>query len=448
MKVAILPSLVLLALAGCGSWQRVGSTASPDRGESLTEILDVQAVYHRLGRLTATGPLPFVGSVAFLGGAGDTTVALIGISLDNHSFTFQKEGNGFVAHYRVELSAQAPGGALVELGKDQTLRVTSFEETQRIDESILFQDALQLPAGPHHFVIVVHDKESQDQAQGRAEGDLVVPSFKPGSFTAPILAYRAKGRASREDPIGLLVNPRGTLSYGEDTALAYVEAYSMPGPALVPLELIDGNDSVVARDTLRVTGGRGVESFVYRFSPDSAPLGELRLTVGSGPEARQATALVSFSSSWVATNFEDMLNLLRYFPGSEALDSLRHATPADRSTRWHEFYRSTDPNPATPANEALDGYFGRITLANQRFRDEGVPGWRTDRGEVLIRIGEPDEIFDASPVSEGRIIRWTYTSDQISLFFTDETGFGRFKLTQSSRSDLERVAGRLSRQEG
>src|SRR6185295_8314817 len=136
---------------------------------------------------------------------------------------------------------------------------------------------------------------------------------------------------------------------------------------------------------------------------------------GSGPETRAATALVSFSSSWGATNFEDMLSLLRYFPGSEALDSLRHATPADRSARWHEFYRSTDPNPATPANEALDQYFGRITLANQRFTDEGVPGWRTDRGEVLIRIGEPDEVFDASPLSEGRIIRWGYTQYQLTL---------------------------------
>jgi GWxTD domain-containing protein len=222
----------------------------------------------------------------------------------------------------------------------------------------------------------------------------------------------------------------------------------MPGSAAVPLELIDGNDSVVARDTLRVTGGRGVESFVYRFSPDSAPLGELRVSVGTGPETRTATALVSFSSAWVATNFEDMLNLLRYFPPSEYLDSLRHATPANRSAMWRAFYHGSDPNPATPANEALDHYFARVTLANQRFRDEGVAGWRTDRGEVLIRIGEPDEIFDASPVSEGRVIRWTYTQDQVNLFFTDETGFGRFKLSQTSRSDLERLAAKLSRQGG
>lgn len=443
MKVLLLPLLAELALAGCGSWQRVGSTSTPDRGESLTQILDVQATYRRLGRLTAGEPLPFVASVVFLAGAGDTTVALVGISLENRSFSFQKEGADFVARYRVDLSAQAQGRPPVQLGKDQVVRVNNFNETQRIDESILFQDALQLPAGSHRFVITIRDKGSANQS--KAEAELTVPAFPPGSLTAPILAYRAKGRAAREDAIGLLVNPRGTLSYGGDTALAYVEAYRMPGPSMVPLELLDGNDSVVARDTLRVTGGRGVESFVYRFSPDSAPLGELRLTVGTGPDARSTTALVSFSSAWVATNFDEMLNLLRYFPASEYLDSLKDATPSDRSGIWRDFYRGTDPNPATPANEALDQYFARLALANQRFRDEGVAGWRTDRGEVLIRIGEPDEIFDASPVSEGRVIRWTYTQEQLTLFFVDETGFGRFKLTQSSRADLERVASRMSR---
>jgi GWxTD domain-containing protein len=143
-----------------------------------------------------------------------------------------------------------------------------------------------------------------------------------------------------------------------------------------------------------------------------------------------------------------MVGLLRYFPASDYLDSLRNSTPENRSERWRAFYHGTDPNPATPTNEMLDQYFARVALANQRFTNEGVAGWRTDRGEVLIRIGEPDEVFDASPQSEGRIIRWGYTQYQLTLFFSDDTGFGRFKLTQASRADFERIAARLSREAG
>ena len=284
----------------------------PDRGETLTQILDVQAAFKRIGRLTAGSPLPFVASVSFLGGVGDTTVAIIGISLSNRSFGFQRDGNDFVAHYRVDLTAQAQGRPPVTLGKDQTVRVPSFEETQRVDESILFQDALLLPAGPHHFVVAIRDRDSQNST--RAEGDFVVPAFPTGSVSAPILTYRAKGRVSRSDPIGILVNPRGALSYGGDTALAYVEAYSRTGPDTIPFILVDVDDSVIAQEKFPIVGGRPVESFVYRFSPEEAPLGELKLIVGKGADEKRSSALVAFSGAWVTSNYEDMVGLLRYFP--------------------------------------------------------------------------------------------------------------------------------------
>jgi GWxTD domain-containing protein len=159
-----------------------------------------------------------------------------------------------------------------------------------------------------------------------------------------------------------------------------------------------------------------------------------------------SAALVSFSSSWVVTNFDDMLNLLRYFPPSPALDSLRKASAAERGRLWKAFWKASDPNPATGNNEALDQYVRRVAQANLRFRDEGIPGWRTDRGEVFVRLGEPDEVFDASPQSQGRLIRWGYTQFQLALYFLDESGFGRFRLTPSSRSEMERIVAQLSRQ--
>jgi GWxTD domain-containing protein len=199
-------------------------------------------------------------------------------------------------------------------------------------------------------------------------------------------------------------------------------------------------------DTLHFAGGSEVESQVLRFVPERAPLGELRLVLGEGPSARSVTALVSFSPNWVVTNFDDMLSLLRYYPPSPALDSLRKAPPAERNRLWKAFYKASDPNPATPAHEGLDSYFRLLALANARYRDEGMPGWRTDRGEVLIRLGEPDEVLDASPASEGRLIRWGYTQYQLTLYFVDETGFGRYRLTAGSRAELERVVARVSRQ--
>jgi len=434
--------VVLLAyLTGCGSWGRVGDQPRPTQGETLTQILDVNATYRRLGRLAAGGPLPFVASVQFFAGPGDSTIAVVALSLESRHLQFQRDGEAFLARYRVAITATpGEGGAPVRLAKDQSVRVGQFAETQRNDESVLYQEGLTLEPGAWTIAIELTDLGLG--APSRAEGKFTAPAFGPGDFSAPALAYQARARSARSAPVAVILNPRGALAYGGDTAIAYVEGYQLPGPTRVPIQLVDGQDSVVLTDTLRFAGQRDVESHVLRFAPSTAPLGELRIVAGSGDRAQTTRALVSFSTGWVVTNFDEMIALLRYFPPSAALDSLRKAKEGDRAAAWQAFYKSTDPNPATPAHETLDAYFRRLAIANQRFRDEGTAGWRTDRGEVFIRIGEPDEIFDASPTATGRIIRWTYHRFGTSLYFVDETGFGRFKLTPGSRSQLEYIAGR------
>ena len=159
------------------------------------------------------------------------------------------------------------------------------------------------------------------------------------------------------------------------------------------------------------------------------------------------SALVSFTSAWVVTNFDEMLDLLRYFGHDEEVSAMRKAPESERARIWREFYTKTDPNNGTPENEALNQYFSRIAQANQRFTDEGVPGWRTDRGEVFINLGPPDETTENTPgTTANRIVRWSYINLRLELFFRDDTGFGRLRLLPSSRADYERTLSRLRRQ--
>lgn len=430
-----------LLLAGCGSWGRVGTQPEPTQAETLTQLLDLNSVYRRLGRLTAPAPVPFIASVAFFGGGGDSTVAVVALSLESRNLVFQRDGDGFLARYRVEITATPVAtGSPVRSARDQSVRVARFAETQRNDESVLYQEGLTLAAGAWRFAVQVTDQSGGKTS--RAEGEFAVPAFGPGTLTTPALAYQVRGRATRAAPVEIILNPRGALSYGGDSAMAYVEVYGLTAPTRIPMVVIDARDSVILSDSLSFQGGREVEGGVLRFAPSSTALGELRIVAGSGDMTRSTTALVSFSTGWIITNFDDMVSLLRYFPPSAALDSLRRAPVAERARLWSAFYRGTDPNSATPAHETLDRYFARLAYANQRFRDEGTQGWRTDRGEVLIRMGEPDEIFDASPTSEGRLIRWGYTRYNLTLYFVDESGFGRFKLVPTSRAALENVVGR------
>jgi GWxTD domain-containing protein len=295
--------------------------------------------------------------------------------------------------------------------------------------------------------VTVTVRDAGSTSESRAQADFTAPGFGAASYTAPILAYQATGRGSLADPLSLVLNPRGAVGYGSDTLLAYIEGYDFPGPATIPFEVKDEQQNTIIKDSLRFRGGRPVESQVIRLAPDSVALGELHLAVGAEGKQRDVSALVSFTQAWVVTNFEEMLDLLRYFGQDERLSRLRRAPPAERARVWKEFYAETDPDPGTPENEALNQYFGRINTANQRFTDEGMPGWRTDRGEVFITMGTPDESIESTPGAGNRAVRWTYNNYRLVLFFVDETGFGRLRLTPSSRAEYERTLARLRRQE-
>lgn len=90
---------------------------------------------------------------------------------------------------------------------------------------------------------------------------------------------------------------------------------------------------------------------------------------------------------------------------AEAQAFRRLKSDAERDEFVAQFWKRRDPTPDTPENEYKSEHYRRISYSNELFREDSVPGWRTDRGRVYIRVGPPDEI-EAHPV-EGREL-WMY----------------------------------------
>jgi GWxTD domain-containing protein len=452
-RAATVGTLLLLA-GGCGPWQRVGSPDTPKPGTTLPRLFDASAVYRSMGFLVGGGTLPFVASVHYLRGpAADSTLALFALSLANHAITFQRSGNEFVAQYRVEALFRVDSGPVRQIARDEQVRVRSFQETLRIDESVIFQQFVALPPGRYTVAVLVRDRNGP--AFARAERVDTVPAFAPGTLAHPIPFYEGSGRTQVSALPTILANPRATMPYGSDTLRFYVEGYGLPADARIVARVVDRADSELWRDTVSIDGGAGrvLGAATLAIGPGQLPVGQasLEVTAASGA-ARGDTArvafLVSFSNQWVITNFDEMLSLLRYFDAGNWVDSLRKATAERRPTVWQAFWKATDPVAITPENEELDDYFKRVQQANTRFADEGEPGWLTDRGEVFITLGDPDEVYDLSTgMSQTgvRAIRWTYTTLRLVLYFQDQTGFSRFRLTPTSRAEFQRVWARVRR---
>ncbi len=450
-RAAALAALVLFG-GGCGSWQRVGSSDAPGSGTTLPRLFDATSVYRSMGFLATGGPLPFVASVRYLRGpAPDSSLALFALSLANSALTFQRRGAEFVAEYRVEAIFRGDSGLVPirQIARDEQVRVRSFQETLRGDESVVFQQIATLPPGVYAVSVMVRDRNGP--AFARTERVDTAPHlWRQAGITRPIPIYEGAGRTETAVFPALLANPRATLPYGTDTFRFYVEGYGLSEGARLVARVVDGSDRELWRDTVVLRGDANLAAATIAVAPDRLPVGqaEIETTLAGSGDTTRTRFLISFSNQWVITNFEEMLSLLRYFDGQVWVDSLRKAAAADRPTVWRDFWKATDPVAITPENEALDDYFRRVQQANTRFANEGEPGWLTDRGEVFITLGEPDEVLDMSSGMDRsglRAIRWSYMNYRLVLYFQDQTGFSHFRLTPTSRAEYQRVLARVRR---
>jgi hypothetical protein len=87
----------------------------------------------------------------------------------------------------------------------------------------------------------------------------------------------------------------------------------------------------------------------------------------------------------------------------------------------------------------MEEFYYRISSANQRF-GSGVPGWRTDRGQVLVSFGEPD-ITERHPYNYNvePYEVWWYNRIGRKFIFVDKTGFGDYELLVPIWDDATRI---------
>ena len=134
-----------------------------------------------------------------------------------------------------------------------------------------------------------------------------------------------------------------------------------------------------------------------------------------------------------------MINYLKWYASPETLKPLRDAAPEARAAAWTAFVR--DNAAKTGGADALRDYFKRLIQANAQYREEGVAGWMTDRGKVLLGLGEPDQMYEqganADPSQRLRSQIWEYRDLQQQLVFTEQQEFGHWRLTNSSAIAFE-----------
>jgi GWxTD domain-containing protein len=446
---SLLPVLSV-ALGACASRPAVGSDSRPrppaGSGDAQTAALapvNLTEVFRGMGLIASRGAIPFVARVAFLPDrSADSTLLLVSASLAPRAIAFAREGEQYAGRYTVRLDLRRGVTLVTRLEGTETVRVATFRETTRGDESIIWQQFVRLAPGEYTLTLGMRDEGSPRAAA--EDVTLTVPALRAQTLGSPVPVYEVVPRATPESLPRLLARPRATVTFGADSVVpVYVEVAGTRDATRIRAEVLGEGEAVLWRDST-VLLGRGGDLVSGVLPVPGAELGigvvTLRVMQSDRPDTAVTRLLVTLGEDLPVAGFDELVRYLRFFAPDYRLAPLTATTGAERAKAWNAFLRATDPNPGTVEHEGLSEYFARIRLANQRFRDDAQVGWLSDRGMAFVGLGDPDNVIE--PVTTDMMQRtrqqvWVYNRWRLQLVFIDQTGIGRWRLSPSAASELQ-----------
>src|SRR3954463_786856 len=149
---------------------------------------DISELYRQIGLIAAPNPVAFVGKVsAFASKTPDTTLLLVSISLPNRALTFTREGDRYRAPYEVSLSLNRGDAPVASVNVMEIVRVGSFREINRSDESVIFQHYFHVQPGNYTLSTMVRDVGGSRNATQQTP--VTVPPLGAGHLSTPVQVF-------------------------------------------------------------------------------------------------------------------------------------------------------------------------------------------------------------------------------------------------------------------
>ncbi len=343
--------------------------------------------------------------------------------------TFRKDGDWHRARYDVAAVFHRDDR---QVGGDvwpARVRTKDFDATRRGDERARGRRSVVLPAGDYDVRVTLTDRGSHASslAVGKLRADFAASGI--GLSDLRLVRYRGETAAS---------NPGHDLRVGEDGHFVRVElhpASAERSAVRVKWRVLDGSrETLVESDSSVVVEGEPLR-LDLPLATDSLKVGQLEMEVraetGGNASDRRTTRLnVHLGATWFETRREEALEVLSLVATDEEKERLRAASEAEWADAVSAFWRGRDPDPETSENEFRTIFQQRMELAATWFVEPfRHPGWRTDRGRVLLEYGRPARRSVRGADFERPAAEvWEYDAPRRTFYFVDVQGTGEFWL--------------------
>lgn len=362
-----------------------------------------------------------------------------------NSLQFVKEGTAFKAEYTVTVSvySKEKENLLTEKLWNEKIISQDFDQAHSRSNFNLSLKSFSLTPGDYVFVLSVEDKDSRKKSS--FDANFKVKAFDNKIDISDLLFVGNKTIVDGKEKV--FPNISKIISTAEGKINVYAEIYSDSATLVLMKYYISSKDE---KSILEKTSEKDLHQGINRITIETdsvkLPLDNyiFTLVVDDLNSSTKAASNKGFFSRLEGippsiTNVDKAIAQLIYLATTSELDSINEAKTSEaKLERFLNFWKSKDPNKATPENEAFNEYYRRVEYANVHFTHY-TEGWKSDMGMVYIILGAPNSVdrhpfeYDSKPYEV-----WEYYQLNRQFIFVDNTGFGDYRLTTPFYNDLDR----------
>lgn len=451
----------------------------------ISRLLSIFTFFILAGQVSAQSGLPIQVEMDHATFAYDDESSLVElyVSFGINQQEFEPAETGYQAGFPVEVMVFEEAGESEPAWQYSNLLRFVVPDTSNLSETGFFvhQMRMALKPGNYDLHLTIPEDAAKNRKQLELRQELLVPDFdssNEASLSDVVLATDITTSSNHTDPFyknGLSIRPSVTRLYGKgiENVFYYVEAYNAAqiagsnGKYALHAFVARSNTSHPISANLETHFDRDPRSpdvIVGKFDLSELPSGSYTLNVALANEAKKTVTRQSQKFFVYNPGVEEIKSvaseatessLFTIMTEEQIDEALEHiqiiATDSERKQArgikdlaekrrfLTEFWQKRNPSQDSPFNSFREEFNRRIRVADERYRGAFGPGWKTDRGRILVKYGPPvnieQHLYDQQ-VKPYEI--WQYDNipgeGQAIFVFADRNGFGQFELLHSTVS--------------
>lgn len=354
----------------------------------------------------------------------------------NDLFQFVKTDNEFVAGFDLNIELFDDGDNFIDSRFiSREIKVDSYKHTN--SNTISYQGKFTFSTRPGNYQIRI-ELIDQDTKKSLVRKQEVV--F--GDFTQKRLALSDIYFVQKlEDSLSIWQNQPNLAANFSDSSevwLAFYEIYPPEGGDTVSIitRIEDVHEHEVFADTqiVKIAGPVSLQK-IDIHSLVKQP-GRFNLTVMARSGKRLVTEKQHFSLTQTSddpyiSSIDDIIEPLKVIGKPDELKKIEEVPETEKRRLIKKFWEKRDPTPETESNEIKEEFYRRVEFCYKNFtvHFSDKPGWKTDRGRVFLRFGEPSLVQKyVSEINRPATEIWYYDLLHRRFMFVDKDGKGDFEL--------------------